>query len=133
MQLARQFRHVGLDPALFVHGGGALFEDVDRAREAAGFVRRTDEGHCLLVIAGGDCLDRRVERLNWCDDAAEGQKAKQAGYEQGRQVGNEHAPLKTFDDRDGLLSGCSRRLLVMRDPFIRHLAETQAELPDPRR
>ena len=115
---------------MFVHRGGALLEDVNRARQTAGFVRRTDEGHCLLVIAGGDGLDRGFERLNGCDDAAERQKAQQAGQKEGRRVGDEHVALKPFDGRDGFLPGGSRRLLVMRDPFVRHLAETQTELRD---
>ena len=40
LQRSRHARHVRLHPALLVHRRGALLEDVDRARQAAGFVRR---------------------------------------------------------------------------------------------
>ena len=84
LQLSGQARHVRLHPALFVHRRGALLEDVDRARQAAGFVGRTRERNLLAVVARGNRPDRCVEGLNRLHDPQKGEKPEQAGQQDGR-------------------------------------------------
>ncbi len=85
-----QSRHVGLHPALLVHGGGALFQNVDRTRQPAGFVGGADKGHRLLIIASGNGLDGAVERSYWPDDVCRNvTKAEDGCEEDGDQAGDE--------------------------------------------
>ena len=128
LQFSRQRGDIGLDPPLLVHCRGALLEDVDRARQAAGFVRGTHKRDGLAVIAGGDCLDRPFQASNRLDDSPEREKSQQAGQDEGHRVGNEHFPAKPFDDRDGFLAGGRGRLLVMPDPFVGYPAETITQI-----
>ena len=71
LQLSRQRDTLAFTQRCSSIAGGALLEDVDRARQPAGFVGRARERDLLVVFPRGNRPDRRVERLNRLDDAAE--------------------------------------------------------------
>jgi hypothetical protein len=123
-------RHVGLHPPLLVHRGGALLEQVDRARKTACFIRSRGKRHRLAVFAGGDRLDRAFERLNGIDDPAKCQKAEESSQEQGRRVGDEHLALERFDTGCRILTGKGRRVLVVGDPVVGHAAQPHTDVGD---
>ena len=58
LQVARECRHVGLDPALVLHGRGPAPQDVDRPRQRPGLVHRVGERHGRAEIAAHDRLHR---------------------------------------------------------------------------
>ena len=58
LQRSSELAGAGLDPALFIHCCCALFEHVNRARQATGFIPGRGEGNLFCVIACRDGLDR---------------------------------------------------------------------------
>ena len=85
LQLGRDPRGVGLDPALLLHGGGAALEDLHRPREGSRLVDLVREGHGLGEVALRDRLDRRLQPVQRPDDASIRHKAEGGRQGEGEQ------------------------------------------------
>ena len=129
LQLSRHARHVRLHPALFVHRRGALLEDVDRARQAAGFVGRAREWNLLAVFPRGNRSDRGVEGLNRLHDPQKGEKPQQAGQQDGRDVRGQDPPSRGGDGVDDGLARGVREVLVEPNPLDGGAAQPLAQCP----
>ena len=122
MQFSHEFGGAGLDPALLVPRRRALLEHVNRARQAAGFVRCRGKGDFLREVAGGDRLHRCVEGPDWFDDPPRCEVAEQAGQEDPQDVDDQDLPSGLVDGLDRLLPGKVRLIFVVLYPFARNLA-----------
>ena len=131
LQLSRQLGDVGLHPSLLIHRSSALLEHVNRSSKTARFVFGINERHGLAVVAGSDRLHRRLERTDRRDDPAECEEAKQTRYEKGRRIGDQHVATEPIDDSERLLPGGGGRLLIERNPLVRHSTEPEPEITDP--
>ncbi len=125
--VAGQRGHVGLDPALVLHGRGPAPQDVDRARQRPSLVRRAGERHRRAEVAARDGLHRalrartgptifrKVSRPRPADRI----RARASAMRLWRRASSSPA------DRGG--AGAVGQALVVGDPIAQRIADARAQ------
>ena len=127
LQFPSESRGVGLHPALLVHRGGALLENVDRARQAAGLVGGVCERNFPGVIPVGDGLHGTFQGPDGFDDAAKRQEAQQPRQQERRRVRDQHSPPELVDAENHFITGGLGGCFDLSHPFAQALAQAIAD------
>ncbi len=80
----------------------------------------------MRVIARCHRLDRALERLNWCDDAAEGQEADQRGKPERGEIDGQDLRPRAVNRRDRRCGGSGPQIIVVLNPLAGQVGQGDA-------